>query len=252
MILFEMFLLPLTTIVPGYFSINGHMYCSSPKLQLFAGITVFSLWIAYSVTCFILSLNRCLAQTDRLGAIFEGKTAERVWLSLPFVVFFTVLITSQPSFYSSIHGAYFFNPHAGYFPDSENKYPTALHLINNLGFAIIMPSLYLVYFVSNLCWSKQVMRKLSVREYSLFLQVLVINGVLAMTSTGYVMMQYIRVPPVVYLCLNVSMRRIIFRHPGTTAVQPSGQQASKVTDGNSDPTTEKAESDQKVANGPVV
>ncbi|KAI6231983.1 hypothetical protein M3Y95_00439000 [Aphelenchoides besseyi] len=194
MAVFEMCLLPLTCIIPGYFSINGYMYCSSPKLQLFSGIAVFSLWIAYSVTCFILSLNRCLAQTNSLGQIFEGRNAERFWLGLPFVVLILVAIFCQPSFFSSIHGAYFFNPHAGYFEDTQNKYPTAMHLINNLGFAIVMPTMYLIYFITNIYWSKQVMRKLSARELSLFIQVLVINGVLAMTSTLYVMSQYIHVP----------------------------------------------------------
>ncbi|KAI6234275.1 hypothetical protein M3Y99_00823800 [Aphelenchoides fujianensis] len=193
MAIYDMITLPLTALLPGIFSMQGWMFCSHPTISYMGGTIIFPLWIGYSLCSLILSINRCLS-LSRYKVLFEGPTRELFWILLPPAVSLVVAMFGQSITYNSILGAWFFNPHLGYFEDTVG---------------------------------------------ALFIQTLIINFTIAGAAAGYMLMQYLSLPeyfiafshvawiivegapPVVYLTMNETIRKIIFGRKRTHTQQRS-------------------------------
>jgi hypothetical protein len=65
-----------------------------------------------------LALNRCLAFTHYYWIFDEWR--QWIWFTLPLAYASLIFAFAQAPIYNSIYGAWFFNPHLGYFGDEEN------------------------------------------------------------------------------------------------------------------------------------
>ncbi|KAI6184931.1 7TM GPCR, serpentine receptor class t (Srt) family-containing protein [Aphelenchoides bicaudatus] len=165
MTIFDMLLFFENALFPGYASLHGYQPCDLPHAEFLIGLSMLALWMGYSTYCIILAVNRCLVFT-RFSYLFTGKK-EYFWLGSPIVITVLIFIVGKPGFYSSVQCAYFFSPHYDYYPDTENYYPFKLHTFNNIMFSILIPVIYLSYFIMNCLLSKQRSTGMSKREYSL-------------------------------------------------------------------------------------
>ncbi|KAI6239897.1 hypothetical protein M3Y99_00522100 [Aphelenchoides fujianensis] len=238
MAIYDMITLPLTALLPGIFSMQGWMFCSHPTISYMGGTIIFPLWIGYSLCSLILSINRCLS-LSRYKVLFEGPTRELFWILLPPAVSIVVALFGQSITYNSILGAWFFNPHLGYFEDTVGAYPSDLQFYNNIAFCIILPVVYVLFFLNNYALSRKRVSGMSGKEYRLFIQTLIINFTIAGAAAGYMLMQYLSLPeyfiafshvawiivegapPVVYLTMNETIRKIIFGRKRTHTQQRS-------------------------------
>ncbi|KAI6180035.1 hypothetical protein M3Y98_00675800 [Aphelenchoides besseyi] len=118
MSLYDMFTLPLTAFFPALFSYKGWMFCSHPTVSYIGGTIIFPLWIGYSLCSLILSINRCLALSSYKW-IFHGRVRQCIWLGIPPTTTVLVAIFGQSITYNSVLGAWFFNPHLGYYEDTD-------------------------------------------------------------------------------------------------------------------------------------
>ncbi|KAI6175015.1 hypothetical protein M3Y97_00985000 [Aphelenchoides bicaudatus] len=232
MALYDVFTLPLTALLPGIYSMNGYMFCSFPVLSYMAGGVIFPLWIGYSMTSLILAINRCLA-FSKYKTLFEGAFRQAFWILLPLFASVFVIIFGQSITYNSILGAWFFNPHLGYFEDVNAVYPSSIQFWNNIIFCTVLPTVYVWFFLSNWAMSKKRMSGgMSAKEYRLFTQCLLINLTICAAAAGYMLMQYLNLPtefiafshvawiivegapPVVLLSMNETIRKIVFGRKG--------------------------------------
>ncbi|KAI6209142.1 hypothetical protein M3Y96_00189800 [Aphelenchoides besseyi] len=227
MSLYDMFTLPLTAFFPALFSYKGWMFCSHPTVSYIGGTIIFPLWIGYSLCSLILSINRCLALSSYKW-IFHGRVRQCIWLGIPPTTTVLVAIFGQSITYNSVLGAWFFNPHLGYYEDTDGMYPSTLQFYNNIAFCMILPIVYILFFINNYALSKQRMGGISAKEYRLFIQTLVINFTIAAAAGGYMGMQYMNLPecfiafshvawiivegapPVTCLLMNETIRKIVF------------------------------------------
>ncbi|KAI6209141.1 hypothetical protein M3Y96_00189700 [Aphelenchoides besseyi] len=238
MALYDMITLPLTALLPGIFSFNGWMFCSHPTITYMGGTIIFPMWIGYSLCSLILSINRCLSMS-RYKVIFEGPTREMFWVLLPPFVTFVVLMFGQSITYNSMLGAWFFNPHLGYYEDLNGSYPSDIQFYNNITFCVVLPVVYVLFFLNNYALSRKRVSGMSGKEYRLFIQTLIINFTIAGAAAGYMLMQYLSLPeyfiafshvgwiivegapPVIYLTMNETIRKIVFGRKRTHTQQRS-------------------------------
>ncbi|KAI6234299.1 hypothetical protein M3Y99_00811000 [Aphelenchoides fujianensis] len=246
MAVYDMATLPLTAFFPAIFSYNGWMFCSHPTISYMGGTIIFPLWIGYSLCSLILSINRCLA-LSKYKVIFQGRLRQAIWLGIPPCTTVFVAIFGQSITYNSVLGAWFFNPHLGYFADTNGTYPSDLQFYNNTAFCILLPMVYVWFFINHFGLSKQRMGGMPAKEYRLFIQTLVINFTIAGAAAGYMGMQYMNLPeyfiafshvgwiivegapPIVYLTMNESIKKVVFGYfrrgkitqLGSTALPPT-------------------------------
>ncbi|KAI6204889.1 Serpentine receptor class gamma [Aphelenchoides besseyi] len=224
MALYDVLCIPITTFIPGYFLITGKMFCDAPNFLYVAGIFGFTCWSSYTVTSLLLSINRCLAFTS-FSWLFAGKL-QYLFMSLPICWSSVICAFGKAPIWNSLVGAYMFNPHLGYFDDSHDLYYSYEQMVNNLTLSIFLPLIYGLFYVHHSIITKR-RSHIPKREYSLFMQVLLINSILSCASICYIMMQYIHlprqlifgshfawvfvqaVPPIIYLCFNETIRSAI-------------------------------------------
>ncbi|KAI6238506.1 7TM GPCR, serpentine receptor class t (Srt) family-containing protein [Aphelenchoides fujianensis] len=238
MSIFDVCSLPLTTLLPGWFSINGWMFCSSPTLSYFAGTALLATWVPYTSTSIILTLNRCLLFTS-YADIFDGRK-RFVWLGFPVVCALLIVAFGDSGLYNSVYGAFFFglssstasvyrclDPHLGYHTDTSGKYSSKIQLWNNIFFCIAQPAIYAAFI-----WRYAVARsrqplRIPRREKALFVQALLVNLTIVAAALGYTVMQYVQLPDkfialshlawviiegtpsIIYLSSNKTIRRVL-------------------------------------------
>ncbi|KAI6230336.1 G protein-coupled receptor [Aphelenchoides fujianensis] len=231
MAVYDVLSLPVTTFLAGYFAFTGRMFCDAPRFVYLAGIFGFTCWSGYTVTSLLLSINRCLAFTP-YSWVFTGKL-QYVFLALPLVYSAGICAFARAPIWNSLVGAYMFNPHLGYFEDKNDLYYSSEQILNNLSLSILLPTIYIVFYVHHSMISKGRSR-IPKREYSLFLQVLLMNSILSCASVGYVLMQFVHIPeqlifashlawvsvqcapPIIYLTMNQTIRAVVF--PGKSRI----------------------------------
>ncbi|KAI6231343.1 hypothetical protein M3Y95_00371600 [Aphelenchoides besseyi] len=217
--------LAVTTLLPGYMSFYGLAFCSHPDMVYFFGSFTLALWLAYSQTALLLAVNRCLS-FSKYKYIFDGWM-QYVFLLFPLTTCFIALFFGLSGSYSSVYNAWFFDPHRGYYDDLVGKYSSDLHSFNNILFFLAMPIIYVVFVVNHFCMSKSREGGMPKKEVALFIQTLIVNFTIALSSLGYTIMQYLNLPPeaiavthiswvivegtppVVYLTINQTIRRIV-------------------------------------------
>ncbi|KAI6208914.1 Serpentine Receptor, class T [Aphelenchoides besseyi] len=235
----DMVTLAVTTLLPGYMSFYGLTYCSNPDLVYFFGAIIIgngsydyvlisfpAFWLAYSQTSLLLAINRCLS-FSKYKYIFDGWM-QYVFLLIPFTSCFIDLFFCVSASYSPVYNAWFFDPHRGYYDDLVGKYSSDLQFYNNIVFIIAMPIIYVIFVVNHFCMScKGREGGMPKKEVALFIQTLIVNFTIAMSALGYTIMQYLDLPPeaiavthiswvivegtppVVYLTINQTIRRIV-------------------------------------------
>ncbi|KAI6230335.1 hypothetical protein M3Y99_01069200 [Aphelenchoides fujianensis] len=224
MALSDVFALPVTTFISGYFSFHGLMFCNAPVFVYIIGIFGFGCWSLYTSTSLILAVNRCLAFTH-YSWIFE-EWRRYVWIAAPFVYSLLIFAFARAPIWNSIYGGYFFNPHLSYFEDRAGIYNSPAQIGNNLTLSILLPSIYFLFYLSHSVFSRG--RPMPKKEHSLFIQIFIMNTLLSCASCGYVLMQFIDLPeqivcvthlawiliqscpPFIYLTMNTTIQRTVF------------------------------------------
>ncbi|CAD5223263.1 unnamed protein product [Bursaphelenchus okinawaensis] len=219
--IYDVLLLPVTAFATAYLSYTGAVFCEYPRLIYFLGLWLYALWMGYSVYAMILAFNRCLCFTQA-NFLFTGNW-QYVWYVLPMVYTIHQLIYGMPVIFNAQFCGWFFNPHMGYFEDVNRTYFNGLHLLDNLMVAVVVPSLYIMFYmcIKNLRTNKENQSK---RERNLFITVFTINMFLSVGALGYVLMQILQMPtwfivlshffwlvvqgapPVIYLTMNQTFK----------------------------------------------
>uniref|UniRef100_A0A915EAX0 Uncharacterized protein n=1 Tax=Ditylenchus dipsaci TaxID=166011 RepID=A0A915EAX0_9BILA len=122
----DMLMLLFIGFLHGYLGIIGSVYCTHPNFNYLCGICVNALWMSESSAEITLAINRCLVTVapDIEKALFNGKRVY-VWLTAT---------TSDP----------------------EGVFTNHLHTVHNTGVAIVIPAIYIVFFVVLLFKAKSI------------------------------------------------------------------------------------------------
>ncbi|KAI1705569.1 serpentine type 7TM GPCR chemoreceptor srt domain-containing protein [Ditylenchus destructor] len=186
--------LPITGLIHGYLGIIGSVFCTAPDFIYITGCVAMALWGCESTAAILLALNRCLeiALPKAGERIFRGH---RTWLWILAAATYGVSFGffGKPVLFTSIIMAWTIDPHVGYLADESNWINVTLHNIR-------------------LC-------------FVTFLQVFILSIVHINASGVYCIMLFIPfsqilvttamfgwffahgIPPVIYLTLNMSIRR---------------------------------------------
>uniref|UniRef100_A0A914H852 G protein-coupled receptor n=1 Tax=Globodera rostochiensis TaxID=31243 RepID=A0A914H852_GLORO len=216
----------------GWLSLTGAVFCTHPTLIYISGVSVTTFWIAESTADLILALNRCL----ELGAphyarIFFSGRRTTMWIIACSLYALYWTFFKKPVLFSGMFFAWFFNPYVGYRADDQNDFEVRLQILQDIGVALLCPTIYLIFAVKLLVdvrKSRQhfgaVMSELNTIQAKTFAQVFLVSMLNTVTGTIYVYMQYYSTeqwmitvgefawfhvhgfPPVIYLALNKTIR----------------------------------------------
>ncbi|KAI6170132.1 hypothetical protein M3Y98_01207800 [Aphelenchoides besseyi] len=208
-------------------------------------------WGVGSLTNVLLALNRCI-QIHNSGwaqVIFNDKKFTRIWLPLILLYGFIGMVGSKPIFFSSIYMIGFFNPHQGYFEDTEKVYHNYLHTLNNFFVVVGIVSMYVFFFVGLAIRRRMRLngttigpvRRIQRHEISTFCQILIIALLEVSTCLIYIYIQFFKStqlvyyvgtftflfrqgsPSIIYLVANKRIRNILRRALGFPINRIKGQ-----------------------------
>ncbi|KAI6195879.1 hypothetical protein M3Y94_01041100 [Aphelenchoides besseyi] len=203
-------------------------------------------WGVGSLTNVLLALNRCI-QIHNPGwaqTIFNDKKFTRIWLPLILLYGLTGMVGSKPIFFSSIYMIGFFNPHQGYFEDTEG-YHNYLHTLNNFFVVFGIVTMYVFFFVGLAIRHRMRLngttigpvRRIQRHEISTFCQILSIAALEVSTCLIYIYIQFFKStqfvyyvgtftfllrqgsPSIIYLVANQRIRNILRRALGVPLSQ---------------------------------
>uniref|UniRef100_A0A1I8BM92 G protein-coupled receptor n=1 Tax=Meloidogyne hapla TaxID=6305 RepID=A0A1I8BM92_MELHA len=177
--------LVVNAIITGYLAIVGAVYCTYPRFIYFAGSAGLALWGCETVAEMILAVNRCIELSSRTWAefLFHGKRTY-LWMIFPTIYGLWFFIFEMPIHFSGIFVSWFFNPHVGYLDDFGKKTFVQVILISSIN--AIAAAIY-VYM-----------------QFARISEVLILTGQFTwMLAHG--------MPPVIYLALNKTVRRDVYR-----------------------------------------
>uniref|UniRef100_A0A914M645 Serpentine Receptor, class T n=2 Tax=Meloidogyne TaxID=189290 RepID=A0A914M645_MELIC len=230
----DMMCLVVNAIITGWLSIVGAVYCTYPRFIYFAGSAGLALWGCETVAEMILAINRCIELSSRTWAefLFHGKRTY-LWMIVPTVYGLWFFIFEMPIHFSGIFVSWFFNPHVGYLDDFGKKYYSHLHTVHNYFVIVMLSSTYFTF--ATILSLKTMKHKISTSAQTsraqkmTFVQVILISSINAVAAAIYVYMQFARIsevliligqftwmlahgmPPVIYLALNKTVRRDVYR-----------------------------------------
>ncbi|KAI3417521.1 hypothetical protein GPALN_013241 [Globodera pallida] len=243
----DMLVIFMNGLETGILGIIGAVFCDYPILIYTSGSVGLALWYAETGVELLLAINRCmeLLRPSMAHAIFSGNKAW--YLCVIPIAYSTVLcLYTEPILFSGIYFSWFFNPYVGYVDDFGQIYHSTPHTVHDYFVIFGLSAIYLAF-----------------SAMLTFLQVVIISFFNAVCSGIYILMQFIRIseiyiiigtytwlfahgcPPIVYLLLNVRIRkdfanfvRAILRRPwrghavvyalNTTAWVNSGTNANEV------------------------
>ncbi|CAD5214021.1 unnamed protein product [Bursaphelenchus okinawaensis] len=227
----DLMTIPITGLLSGYLSYYGIMYCDARLLNNVVGTVLLGVWMAYSWAAVILAINRISHLTYK-SSWFEGNRVY-YWLAMPLAIGIASAVFGNPVAYSSIMGSYTFNPFIESVVDVDNIYAMPSHTADNLTFSIVLPSIYIFFFVKHRSLLKiQSHSSAQKKDYSLFMQCFLISICITMAATGYTFIQFLGLPPwvgqishvlwllvqgsppIVYLSMNHSIQRILLETAG--------------------------------------
>uniref|UniRef100_A0A915CPY1 G protein-coupled receptor n=1 Tax=Ditylenchus dipsaci TaxID=166011 RepID=A0A915CPY1_9BILA len=127
------------TLITGYLTWHGAVFCSHPGLIYFAGCFGVASWCAACLTCVLLAFNRCVdfARSDLSDTMFGGYKTW-IWLLLPTVYFLAVSFYEMPVIYNSEFVAWFYDPFIGVPIHYDYDYSNTTHAINNIAVIFIL------------------------------------------------------------------------------------------------------------------
>ncbi|CAD5214027.1 unnamed protein product [Bursaphelenchus okinawaensis] len=217
----------MTLYVPCLYAMTRKELYNNPCYKIMVQMAC-CFWMAYSWAAVILAINRIASLTDR-AHWFEGKKVY-YWLTLPLTIGILSSVFGTPVAYSPILASYTFNPFIESVVDVDHIYSMPIHTADNLSFSILLPTIYIVFYLKNRALLRNKSHSsASKKEYSLFLQCLVISTCITMAATGYTFIQFLNLPlwigqvshilwllvqgspSIVYLCMNRSIQRILLK-----------------------------------------
>ncbi|CAD5228562.1 unnamed protein product [Bursaphelenchus okinawaensis] len=229
----DMVTVQITGFISGYLSYYGLMYCDARKLNNIGGCILLSFWISYTWGSMILAINRISYMLNK-SYWFEGYKVY-VWISMPILIGLYSSVFGLPVTYSPIIASWVFNPFTDTVPDVDKVYVMRFHTVNNVLFTVLLPAVYIAFIYKNMSLLRQRdSQKMSARDYSLFMQCLIISAATTMATLGYTVIQIFRIPiwmsqlshvlwmfiqgcpPLIYLSMNKSIQRILLSKFGCT------------------------------------
>ncbi|CAB3397432.1 unnamed protein product [Caenorhabditis bovis] len=227
--------LVVNSIITGYLSIEGAVFCTHPVLIYIAGMFGLGLWGCCCITVLILVLNRIIDLTNSylIVLLFKGYRTF-VWLIIPITYGCYFIAFTKPIAFSSKYFTWFFNPMI--MEGSDTDYINFAHTANNLFVVAITNVTYIVFcFVVNTKMnemSRQSRSKLLSRQ--IYTQSTLICLVNQVASAIYVVMNYMELPqwvttlghilwqishgcPVfIYLTMNMTIRKTALKKIGVS------------------------------------
>ncbi|KAF7625933.1 hypothetical protein Mgra_00002984 [Meloidogyne graminicola] len=231
--IFKMCLI-VNAIITGWLAIVGAVYCVYPRFIYFAGSAGLALWGCETVAEMILAVNRCIELTSQTWAefLFHGKRS-LIWMIIPTLYGLWFFVFEMPIHFSGIFVSWFFNPHVGYLDDFGKIYYSNMHTIHNYVVIVMLTSTYFTFatiLTLKTMKHKTVTSAQTNRAQKMtFVQVILISSINAIAAAIYVYMQFARIsefliltgqftwmlahgmPPVIYLALNKTVRRDVYR-----------------------------------------
>uniref|UniRef100_A0A183BKW6 G protein-coupled receptor n=1 Tax=Globodera pallida TaxID=36090 RepID=A0A183BKW6_GLOPA len=183
----DMLVIFMNGLETGILGIIGAVFCDYPILIYTSGSVGLALWYAETGVELLLAINRCM---------------ELLRPSMAHAIF------SEPILFSGIYFSWFFNPYVGYVDDFGQIYHSTPHTVHDYFVIFGLSAIYLAF-----------------SAMLTFLQVVIISFFNAVCSGIYILMQFIRIseiyiiigtytwlfahgcPPIVYLLLNVRIRK---------------------------------------------
>uniref|UniRef100_A0AC35U9F1 G_PROTEIN_RECEP_F1_2 domain-containing protein n=1 Tax=Rhabditophanes sp. KR3021 TaxID=114890 RepID=A0AC35U9F1_9BILA len=231
----DMITLCFNSLLTGYLTIRGDVFCSNQSLIYYGGMFALGCWCAACITTIILAFSRVVdVWKPRLAAFLFDGSKTWIWLliSLAYFIFFTFF--TPPLLYTSRGYALYFDPfvHIDGNLTKGHDYSNYPHTINNFLIIIILSLLYILYFImlfSRLKFNSNA-NSISSLQKDLFLQTSVIISFTYIASIIYVYFNYFPAGNVLvilgqitwilshsasaisFLIFNKSIKRHIYEH----------------------------------------
>lgn len=119
------------SIICGYLSIIGAVFCTHPRGIYVLGCIATALWATACATCMLLGLNRCceILFPNLCWKLFKGERTY-YWLILPTLYFIYFCFFTNPLLFNSNYYAMFFDPYVGINGNGNNTFNVDQEVIN--------------------------------------------------------------------------------------------------------------------------
>ncbi|KAK0401404.1 hypothetical protein QR680_015765 [Steinernema hermaphroditum] len=149
--LLDMCTLAVNSIITGFLTAEGAVYCTYPVFIYVCGAVVLGLWCATCATSVMLGINRSIDLwfPEVMAALFKGNKTY-IWCALPFFYGAWYTWATRPVTYSSYAYAWFFDPYYEMKSVSHDPavYTNIYHSLHNTATVIAIFSLYIFLSVS--------------------------------------------------------------------------------------------------------
>uniref|UniRef100_A0A7E4W2K4 Serpentine Receptor, class T n=1 Tax=Panagrellus redivivus TaxID=6233 RepID=A0A7E4W2K4_PANRE len=221
----------INSIICGYFTLIGSLYCTHPYFTYVAGCLSTALWTTSCATCFLLAINRCITiiRPKLADKIFAGHRTTML-LCLPTTYFLYFFLFTPPLLFSSKYYAMFFNPFMG-IPGfdakvEEARYASPAHTVNNVADVVLLSCTYITFCT---LIARTPSPETTSPKQQTFVQATIICCINAVAAVIYVVMQFLETPtalivigqvawqgshgaPVfIYLCMNRTIRTAVLK-----------------------------------------
>ncbi|CAL2043774.1 unnamed protein product [Caenorhabditis brenneri] len=241
--------LSVNSIVTGFLSFHGAVYCTYPNLIYISGSVGLGMWCCACIIAMSLVTNRLLdLLCPSVGAfVFDGN---RTFLVLTFSIFYGLyfVVFTTPIAFTSKYMTWFFDPLI--FEGKTQEYANFPHFYNNILVVFFTGCLYIIFCCALGAKLKNVNGASAAQKASkqIFFQSAMICAVNQSASIIYVSMNFIEVPfwlivlghvswelghgapAVIYLIFNKTIRNGVLRKIGIKRAkvnqstnQPSGK-----------------------------
>uniref|UniRef100_A0A915EBZ9 Uncharacterized protein n=1 Tax=Ditylenchus dipsaci TaxID=166011 RepID=A0A915EBZ9_9BILA len=163
------------------------------------------LWMTESAAQIFLAVNRCIAILSPNTETFFFK-GSRTYFWLTIVTFYGIYVAifTKPQLYTGIIFSWAFNPYLGYIADTDSTYVNYVHTVHDTSIAIILPSIYVLFYLFLLHKSKGSGSKaVSNKQKMLFIQILIIGFIHLVGCLLYASFTYINYPVESFTLLKV-------------------------------------------------
>uniref|UniRef100_A0AC34F4E0 Uncharacterized protein n=1 Tax=Panagrolaimus sp. ES5 TaxID=591445 RepID=A0AC34F4E0_9BILA len=188
------------SLMSGYFSLVGAVYCTHPTLVYMVGVFSPSSWCGACATVLLLAFNRFMDLVSPYYSemLFSGKRTF-FWLILPGLYWFYFWFIDLPCIYSSIASACFFDPFFGVsFPRNEWEYANWGLTFNNVAIILALSGMYIA-IISALIAKTRMSSAATAIQRNTILQAFLICTLCFIASAIYVCMQYLPTPSFVII-----------------------------------------------------
>ncbi|EGT49126.1 hypothetical protein CAEBREN_05592 [Caenorhabditis brenneri] len=249
--LIDILALSVNSIITGFLSYHGAVYCTYPNLIYIAGMAGLGLWCCSCIIAMSLVTNRLLdLLCPSVGAFFFDGNRTFLVLTLPIIYGLYFVFFTTPIAFSSKYMTWFFDPLI--FEGKTQEYANFPHFFNNILVVFFTCCLYVIFCCALGAKLKNVDGVSAAQKASkqIFFQSAMICAVNQIASVIYVSMNFIEVPfwlivlghvlwemghgapAVIYLNFNKTIRNGVLRKIGIKKAkvnQSTNQPSGKIT-----------------------